>query len=82
MTFTDTHHNGLRLDRLENPVNPPDPNMTSEDVLAAARGSRRCFVSTPPTPMPTDESQGSSTERYRTRASSTSSNLKSSADWS
>ena len=37
MTFTDTHHNGLRLDRLENPVNPPDPNMTSEDVLAAAR---------------------------------------------
>ncbi len=37
MTITDSNFDILDIDRLENPASPPDPNMRSEDVLAAAR---------------------------------------------
>lgn len=37
MTVTDIAHDALGIGRLENPASPPDPHMTSEDVLAAAR---------------------------------------------
>lgn len=37
MTVTDTTLDSLSIDRLESPTSPPDPHMTSEDVLVAAR---------------------------------------------
>lgn len=38
MTVTDTTYDALDIGRLPNPSIAPDPNMTAEDVLEAARG--------------------------------------------